>query len=46
VDDFSSHSSIFQKGGEVKGHASHPRHLNGPFRMRSTREEVGRYATA
>jgi hypothetical protein len=24
MDDFSSHSGFFQKGGEVKGHASHP----------------------
>src|ERR1035441_5470498 len=42
VDDFSSHSCFFQKGGEVKGHASHPRHLNGPSRMRSSREQFGR----
>src|ERR1035438_7235427 len=42
VDDFSSHSRFFQKGGEVKGHASHPGHLNGPSRMRSSREQFGR----
>jgi hypothetical protein len=42
VDDFSSHSRLFQKGGEVKGHVSHPRHLNGPSRMRSSREQFGR----
>jgi hypothetical protein len=42
VDDFSSHSRFFQKGGEVKGHASHLRHLNGPSWMRSSREQFGR----
>jgi len=42
VDDFSSHSRFFQKGGEVKGHASHLQHLNGSSRMRSAREQFGR----
>ena len=42
MDDFSSYSCFFQKGGEVKGHASHPQHLNGPSRMRSSREQFGR----
>jgi hypothetical protein len=42
LDDFSSHSRFFQKGDEVKGHASHSILLNGPSRMRSSRERFGR----
>src|ERR1035437_2188518 len=41
MDDFSSCSRFFQKGGEVKGHVSHFRHANGPSRMRSSREQFG-----
>src|ERR1022692_4636906 len=42
VDEYSSHSCFFKKGGEVKGHASHLRHLSGLSRMRSSREQFGR----
>src|ERR1035438_8447535 len=42
ADEFSSHSRFFKKSGEVKGHASHLRHLSGLSRMRSSREQFGR----
>ena len=40
MDDFSSHARFFQKDGEIEGHGSHLRHVNGPSRMRSSRETV------
>ena len=36
VDECSAHSCLLQKGGEVKGHASHIVLLNEPSRMRSS----------
>jgi hypothetical protein len=42
VDEYSSHSCFFKKGGEVKGHASYLRHLSGLSRMRSSRDQFGR----